>query len=194
MIFFCFVGFTSSVVKAAAEQVSCEAYANSQIDSYKNRGKIIDKTLCEDTIPKCAQTAGENEYETNLEDTECLVCCVILKNPESASPATSEEAGVAAGAGIAGPLVSFDPHGYTPPLGNADVPTIVGNVVKTVLPLVGSLFLIMFVYGGFLYMTASGDEKKVSSARKTLFNAVIGMAIVMGAYTIVAYVLKILTP
>ncbi len=84
-------------------------------------------------------------------------------------------------------------YGYTPPLGaNTTVEQLVGRIIQTALPVIGAVFLAMFLWGGTLYLTAGGDEKKVTSARKTLTSAVIGMAIVLGAYVIVANILGIL--
>ena len=74
--------------------------------------------------------------------------------------------------------------------GNRSVPEIIGGIIKTALPLVGSLFLLMFLYGGFLYMTAGGNDKRVEEGRQTLTNAAIGMAIVIGAYALVNYVIS----
>ena len=45
------------------------------------------------------------------------------------------------------------------------------------------------LYAGFLWMTSSGDETKVTKAKGLMVNAVIGLAIVLAAYAITYFVL-----
>lgn len=42
------------------------------------------------------------------------------------------------------------------------------------------------IYGGFQFVTAQGNEEKISMAKKTLTWAVIGTAVLLGARTIMA--------
>jgi hypothetical protein len=44
--------------------------------------------------------------------------------------------------------------------------------------------VIMFIYAGFLYLTAQGDESKVKDAHKVFKNTIIGTAILLGAQAI----------
>jgi hypothetical protein len=71
------------------------------------------------------------------------------------------------------------------------VPKIINGVVTRVMPMVGAIFLVMFLYGGFLWLTAGGDSKQVASAKTTLKNAIIGITCVTFAYFIVSYILGI---
>jgi amino acid transporter len=48
--------------------------------------------------------------------------------------------------------------------------------------------LVLTVYAGILWMTAAGNESKTDSAKNILIAAVIGLAIVMTAYTITMFV------
>ena len=86
-------------------------------------------------------------------------------------------------------------HGYNPPIEDVDsnfVQTLIGNVISKLLPIVGALFLVMFIYGGFLYLTAGGDSAKVDLAHKTFLNATIGMAMVFCANFIITYFISAL--
>lgn len=67
--------------------------------------------------------------------------------------------------------------------------SVVGLVVSAILALMGLIFLILIIYGGITWMTAEGDEGKISKARGTIFHAVIGLIIVLSAYAITAFVL-----
>jgi hypothetical protein len=64
----------------------------------------------------------------------------------------------------------------------------IGVIVKVVLSMVGVFFLVLTVYGGFLWMTSRGNEQEVAKARKIIINALIGLAIVLSAYIITAFV------
>ena len=70
---------------------------------------------------------------------------------------------------------------------------IIGSFVKKILPYVGSLFFAMFVYGGFLWFSAGGDSKRVDQSKKTLTSAIIGLAIIMGAYALLDVILSTLS-
>ena len=42
---------------------------------------------------------------------------------------------------------------------------------------IGILGVIMFIYAGFQYLTASGDDAKITKAKNTLLYAVVGVAV-----------------
>lgn len=73
------------------------------------------------------------------------------------------------------------------------VPGLINGVLTRVLPLVGVIFLVMFVWGGIQWLTSAGDAKKVSGARTTLFNAIVGVTIVSLAYFIVSQFLRLIS-
>ncbi|MBP9869690.1 hypothetical protein KBC59_04000 [Patescibacteria group bacterium] len=70
-----------------------------------------------------------------------------------------------------------------------DLPTIIGAVVNILLTLVGVLLLAYLLYGGFMWMTAAGDEGKVKKARSLISNAIIGLVIIVSSFAIASFVL-----
>jgi len=46
-----------------------------------------------------------------------------------------------------------------------------------------------FVYGGMLYASASNDPSKISSAKKTIANVVIGLVLFVGMYSFIQYLI-----
>lgn len=64
----------------------------------------------------------------------------------------------------------------------------VGNYIKIALSLVGMIFLVLTVYAGFLWMTASGEEEKMTKSKEILRAAVIGLAITLMSYGITTFV------
>jgi len=80
------------------------------------------------------------------------------------------------------------------PLGlpTTDIRVIIVNIIKTALGLLGIILLVISLYGGYLWMTAGGNEEQIAQAKKVLVNAVIGLAIILSAYAIVAFVAQML--
>lgn len=132
-----------------------------------------------------------------VEDSSCrtgLVCPLAGDSRGRCSePPPAEEPASTIGEDASGPPPRSDyspsSFGYVNPLGTTDVPELIGRLVRSVLGIVGALFLAMFVYGGVLWTTAGGDSKKVQSAKTTLINAVIGIAIIAFSYAIVSTIL-----
>jgi hypothetical protein len=72
---------------------------------------------------------------------------------------------------------------------SSSLPLIIGNLVRIFIGLLGIIFLVLTVYAGFLYLTASGDEDKVKHAKETLQRGVIGIIIISVAYAIASFVI-----
>ena len=68
------------------------------------------------------------------------------------------------------------------------VPEIIGTIVGAGLAFLGIVFLILMIYGGWIWMFAQGNEKEVEKAKGLITSAIIGLLIVLGAYAITAYV------
>lgn len=69
------------------------------------------------------------------------------------------------------------------------LPYFAGNVITAGLSLFGSVFFALILWGGFKWMTAQGDEKRVKDAQDTIKNAVIGMVVTIAAYAIATFTL-----
>lgn len=80
------------------------------------------------------------------------------------------------------------------PLGlpSTDIRLIIANVIRVALGLVGIVLLVIIIYAGFLWMTAGGNEDQIGKSKKILVNAVIGLAIMLSAYAIVFFVMRML--
>ncbi len=80
----------------------------------------------------------------------------------------------------------------TNPLGKdqTDIPVLIGKVIKAVLGIVGSLALVMFIYGGITWMTSAGNAEKVQKGKDTLVWAAIGLVIIFASYALVRFVIQ----
>ena len=66
----------------------------------------------------------------------------------------------------------------------------IGNVVSMILGVLGVVFLFLVVYSGFQWMTAGGNEEKVTKARARITRATIGLIIVTMAYALSSFVIN----
>jgi len=74
-----------------------------------------------------------------------------------------------------------------------DIRVIIGNIIKVVLGLVGSLALVIFVYGGLLWMTSAGNAERIKSGRDTLIWASLGFIVIFTSYILVGFLLQTIT-
>ncbi len=97
----------------------------------------------------------------------------------------------------------FDKCGYSPneigsiinPLGvgSKDVPTLVSNIIRAILTLVGSIALVLFIVAGVQWMAARGNPEQVKKATQTMLWSAIGLLVIFSSYMILDFVFKILT-
>lgn len=80
--------------------------------------------------------------------------------------------------------------GYTTEDENTSLATILGTMVQALLGLVGILFLILTIWGGYQWMTAGGNEERVEKAKKTITQAVTGLVVVLGAWFIYVFIIQ----
>lgn len=87
-----------------------------------------------------------------------------------------------------GPYLGME-YGAATGLGKSDVRWTAARIVYAALGLLGLLATVLIIYAGFKWMTAAGNEEAVGEAKKILYAAVIGLVIIMSAYSIVRFVL-----
>ncbi len=76
---------------------------------------------------------------------------------------------------------------YTAPV---PLEVVIGRGVQALLGLLGLIFLILIIYGGFKWMTARGNEQEVEEARDTIMRATVGLIIILAAYAISEFVIQ----
>lgn len=89
------------------------------------------------------------------------------------------------------PQINFGlSYGANTGLGSGDIRNIIANIIRVALSLLGILAVAGIVYGGFMYMTAGGNEEKSSGGTKAIAAGVIGLVIILAAYSIANFVLR----
>jgi hypothetical protein len=77
------------------------------------------------------------------------------------------------------------------PLGSGvtEPETIIANVINSIFGIVGSLALLMFIYGGLMWMTSGGNQDKVKQGRGVILWASIGLMVIFLSYMLVRFVI-----
>ncbi|MEI7498469.1 MAG: hypothetical protein WCK11_04255 [Candidatus Falkowbacteria bacterium] len=80
-----------------------------------------------------------------------------------------------------------EPAGYD---ASANLPEVMASIIQVFLSLLGIIFIVLIIYAGYNWMTASGDKTKVETAQQTITRAIIGLIIILAAYSITYFVFK----
>ena len=85
--------------------------------------------------------------------------------------------------------------GYeTSGISQTTISSIAGTAVSVFLSILGIIFIVLMLYGGYLWMTARGSEEQLTKAKELIQAAVIGLIIIVAAYAISFFIFNWLTP
>lgn len=73
-----------------------------------------------------------------------------------------------------------------------DVLQVFVNVSTFILGISGSLVLLFFIYGGFIWITAGGNENRIKKGKDILVGTVVGLVIIFGSYAAITILLSVL--
>jgi hypothetical protein len=71
---------------------------------------------------------------------------------------------------------------------STNIPELTGKILGSVLGFTGTIFFVLVVYAGLMWMTAAGNEDSIAKAKKILIAAIIGLIIVLSAYAITTFI------
>ena len=69
---------------------------------------------------------------------------------------------------------------------------IAANVINVILGFLGIIAVVLILIGGFMWMTAAGNEDKTGTAKKIMTAGVIGLVIILAAFGIARFVIQAL--
>lgn len=82
--------------------------------------------------------------------------------------------------------------GYSTSTQGGDPRIFLAGLVQVALSTVGLIFFVMILYGGYLYLTAGGNEEQVKKAQQFITRAIIGFAVTLCALIITRFVVGFL--
>jgi amino acid transporter len=71
-----------------------------------------------------------------------------------------------------------------------DIRAIIIQILNIALGLLGMIMVVLIVFSGYQWMTAGGNEEQIEKAKKRITNAVIGLVIILAAWTITNFVIR----
>lgn len=77
----------------------------------------------------------------------------------------------------------------TTDVANDNLGSLADRVIYMLSRAVVVISVIILIWGGIMYSTAAGDERKTSKARKAIIGAIIGLAIGLLAPSIASYII-----
>ena len=75
--------------------------------------------------------------------------------------------------------------------GDEDIRDTAVGIIQYLLTFLGIIAVAIILYGGFMWMTAGGNEDRVAKAKKIIISGAIGLIIVLAAFAIVTFVIEI---
>jgi hypothetical protein len=72
-----------------------------------------------------------------------------------------------------------------------DFTSMLSDIILLILSLIGVVFMAYIIFAGWLWMSAGGNEQKVEKAKGILIQSIIGLIIIIGAYAISYFVIRI---
>lgn len=164
------VGDMRTGLEGAFGSAACTGVSNIVFTSSQD-ATLLDATLC----PTLDETTLANDPSSLNGST--ITCTVV----SSTSPSTPS---------------SFTPPSSTPlinPLsGNMSaesIPDFVGNIIERVLGILGSISLVVFMYGAFKWITSEGESDDIAEGTHTMAYAAIGILVIFASYGILSSVI-----
>lgn len=77
--------------------------------------------------------------------------------------------------------------------GVSQIQTFIQSVIQVLITLAGLVSVGFFVWGGFGYITSSGNPEALDKSKKTILYSAIGLAIVLGAFVLSNIVTQLAT-
>lgn len=75
-------------------------------------------------------------------------------------------------------------------VGDRPLTETIASIINTILGLLGIVAVVLILYAGFLWMTAAGNDEKITQAKKIMQAGIIGLVIIFSAYAIARFVLE----
>ncbi len=75
-------------------------------------------------------------------------------------------------------------------LGQANIKGTLGRIINVLLGFLGIIAVVIILYGGFIWMTARGNEDSVKKAQQIIVAGAIGLAIILSAFAITQFVVS----
>lgn len=152
-----------------------------------NCGQILGRSVPGDETVHC--TIDEGECRRYCAELEAANGTVSVQEPELGACVSTPDATPIGGAPAPDRTVVLqDPLNLS-----GGIPQLIANIIKAAVGVMGALALLIFVYGGFLWLTSGGESAKIQEGKEAMKWTAIGLIVVFSSYALVSFVLDSLT-
>lgn len=122
-----------------------------------------------------------------------VALCAVLVLPVFAGIANAQDPNTEPVVGTTDPFgtalidTTFEEAGT---LTSQDIRTTASNIINVALGLLGIIAVVIILIGGFTWMTAGGNDEKVTEAKNLIMAGVIGLIIIFAAWSIARFVIS----
>lgn len=67
--------------------------------------------------------------------------------------------------------------------------SLISQILNIIFGFLGVIAVLIILWGGFVWMTAQGEQDKVDKAKKMIYAGIIGLVIIFAAYAIATFVI-----
>lgn len=78
-------------------------------------------------------------------------------------------------------------------LGDATPQKMVQRAIDLLMAFMGTILFALYIYAGFTWMLANGNDEKITSAKNILVWSTLGVAVMLGSYVIIKFIFDTLT-
>jgi len=209
---FMLTAFLSPV--ALAQAVECDSDADGYI-SFPASGADVVLGESVDIDGNYSAAEWANLFETFKKDPAAETLCSALNFKQGAEPTRCDKSLLSPSSGVYDPAkvqtvqgntvypAAFDKPGNgidencdgadgklieVDDVANDNLGSLADRVVYMLSRAVVIISVIVLIWGGIMYSTAAGDERKTSKARKAIIGAIIGLAVGLLAPSVAAYI------
>ncbi len=75
-------------------------------------------------------------------------------------------------------------------LGFREPAQLVGQAIRVILLFIGSIALVLYIYAGFLWMTAAGNAERVRQAQQIIIWATLGLTVMLASFVLVRFLFQ----
>lgn len=173
------------ITKAASEAVCREEVipsGSNAVDACAELAKKMNKDKANGTpVVQCEET--NSQADCKLKSDQKMTAQSFGECVEGPAKAGSEKKSTEGG-GAKGDEITMLAKKELNRVGTTDVRKFLGNAISTIMGVMGSIALGMFVYAGFLFMI-SGTTDSVEKARSILVWSSMGIVVVFASYALV---------
>ena len=185
--------------------LSILVFAPSIVSAQAGTGKCTDTRYCynqgDNPFLCISQCKLQDTFQTNVKECAPITPCTSRNTMAACAapaclwtPTPATGAGTNALPGGTGQNANTAANiNLTNPLGADSVNELVGRVINSLMGIVGSLALLMFVYGGLVWMTSSGSQDKVKKGKDILLWSAVGLIVIFGAYALTKFIISLAT-